>query len=278
MTTESEPAVQEPTRPAWWAGLWRQLAAFLTAVRFLTRVPVPERLFPQGEEPAALLRASVVYFPLVGSLIGVAMAMAIIAGRQLWNSWLAVVIGLAFEAMLTGAFHEDAVADFCDAFGGGWSREDILRILKDSRIGSFGALGLIFAVLLRAGGLISVQPEQLVPVAVASATLGRWVILLVMAMLPPVPDRASVARDVGARVTARELLLGSFFALPGVVAWSISSPYRFTAAIAVLLLFVVVFVWYVRRRLGGVTGDCLGCACYVGQVLTLLAATAGVRS
>jgi adenosylcobinamide-GDP ribazoletransferase len=277
MTTESEPAVQEPTRPAWWAGLWRQLAAFLTAVRFLTRVPVPDRLFPQGEEPAALLRASVVYFPLVGSLIGVAMAMAIIAGRQVWNSWLAVVIGLAFEAMLTGAFHEDAVADFCDAFGGGWSREDVLRILKDSRIGSFGALGLIFAVLLRAGGLISVQPEQLVAVAVASATLGRWVILLVMAMLPPVPDRASVARDVGARVTARELLPGSFCALPGVVAWSISSPYRFTGAIAVLLLFVVVFVWYVRRRLGGVTGDCLGCACYVGQVLTLLVATAGAR-
>jgi adenosylcobinamide-GDP ribazoletransferase len=244
------------------------------AVQFLTRVPVPGRLFPPGEEPSVLLRASVVYFPLIGSLIGAATATVILGAGRLWAAWLAVLVGLAFEAVLTGAFHEDGVADFCDAFGGGWSREDILRILKDSRVGSFGALGLTLAVLFRTAGLASLQAEQLLAVTVASAALGRWGILPVMALLPPVPGRAGLARDVGERLTVGEVLLGGLLTLPGVVAWAVADLLAFAGALVALLVFDGVFVAYVRRRLGGVTGDCLGCACYFGQIIVLLAATA----
>ena len=99
-----------------------------------------------------------------------------LAGR-FWPIGLAVVIGLAFEALLTGAFHEDAVADFCDAFGGGWTRDDILRILKDSRVGSFGALGLILAVALRGGAIATLETDRLIAAVTASAALGRWAIL-----------------------------------------------------------------------------------------------------
>jgi len=274
MTTVSEPPRTKQPRAAWRAILRRQFAAFLTAVRFLTRVPVPDRFFPSGEEPAVLLRASVVYFPLVGSLIGTATALVILGAERLWAPWLAVVIGLAFEALLTGAFHEDAVADFCDAFGGGWSREDVLRILKDSRVGSFGALGLTLALLLRTGGLAALEREQLLAVVVASAALGRWVILPVMAVLPPVPGRTSLARDVGERLSVRGVVLGGLLTVPGVAAWAVSQPYRFAASLLALLVFVGVFVLYLRQRLGGVTGDCLGCACYVSQILVLLVAAA----
>jgi adenosylcobinamide-GDP ribazoletransferase len=274
MTTVSEPPRTKQPRAAWWAIPRRQLAAFLTALRFLTRVPVPDRFFPSSEEPAAFLRASVVYFPLVGSLIGTATAAVILSAERLWGPWLAVVIGLAFEALLTGAFHEDAVADFCDAFGGGWSREDVLRILKDSRVGSFGALGLTLALLLRAGGLAALEREQLLAVVVASAALGRWVILPVMAVLPPVPGRTSLARDVGERLSVRGVVLGGLLTVPGVAAWAVSQPDRFAASLLALLVFVGVFVRYLRQRLGGVTGDCLGCACYVSQILVLLVAAA----
>jgi adenosylcobinamide-GDP ribazoletransferase len=274
MTPDPEPLVENRKRPSWRTVLRRQPAALLTAIQFLTRIPIPGRFVPSSEEPAVLLRASVMYFPLVGSLVGAATAAVILGAALLWPVWVAVLIGLAFEALLTGAFHEDAVADFCDAFGGGWSRADILRILKDSRIGSFGALGLMIAVLLRASGLVALEPEQLLPVAVASSALGRWVMLVVMAMLPPVPDRASLARDVGQQLTVKEVFFGSFLTLPGVIAWGMAAPYRFAASVLALFIFAGAFALYVRRRLGGVTGDCLGCACYIGQVLVLLAATA----
>src|SRR5262245_29842706 len=120
MTTEPEIAAEARTPPSRWIALRRQPTAFLTAVRFLTRVPVPDRLFSPGEQSGVSLRASVVYFPLVGSLVGAATTAVIAGAGYLWSAWLAVLIGLAFEALLTGAFHEDAVADFCDAFGGGW--------------------------------------------------------------------------------------------------------------------------------------------------------------
>src|SRR5262249_57362946 len=120
------------------------LYAFLGAVGFLTRVPVPA---------GACVAPDPVFFPLVGGLIGLVTGAVIWAASHLWPMPLAVLIGLAAEAVLTGAFHEDAVADCCDGFGGGWSREDVLRIMKDSRIGSFGVLGLALALLLRAGCL-----------------------------------------------------------------------------------------------------------------------------
>lgn len=269
-----EPPDAEAPRLGRWGRLRYEPAAFLTAVRFLTRVPVPEWFFPADVEPAVLLRASAVYFPLVGALIGAATAAVIAGAEQLWSVWLAVLLGLVFEALLTGAFHEDAVADFCDAFGGGRSREDVLRILKDSRVGSFGALGLTLAVLLRAGGIAALEPGQFVSAIVASATLGRWVILLVMALLLPVPGRASLARDVGERLSVGEVVVGSLLTLPGIVGWALVQPGRCAVAVAILLIFVVAFAAYLRRRLGGVTGDCLGCAAYAGQVLVLLVAAA----
>jgi adenosylcobinamide-GDP ribazoletransferase len=247
--------------------------AFLTAVGFLTRVPVPGGRASPGSL-SEMLQDAVIFFPLVGALIGLFTGAVIWAASLLWPMPLAVVIGLVVEAMLTGAFHEDAVADFCDAFGGGWSREDILRILKDSRIGSFGALGLALAVLLRAGALAAIEPNHLFAALIASATLGRWIILLVMLLLPPVPGRDGLARDMAETLSVREVVLGGLLTLPGVVAWAVFHPYRFAAALLTLMVFVWVFVMYVRRRLGGVTGDCLGCACYVAQILVLLVAAA----
>src|SRR5262249_41113184 len=106
MTTQPQHVAQPRPRPSWWAALLRQPLAVLTAIRFLTRVPIPELFFPPAQEPAVLLRASVVYFPLVGSLVGMATAGVIVGAGWLWPAWLAVVVGLTFEALLTGAFHE----------------------------------------------------------------------------------------------------------------------------------------------------------------------------
>ncbi len=117
---------------------------------------------------------AVAWFPFVGALIGLATALVVSGADLLWPPAIAVLVALACEAVLTGAFHEDAVADCCDAFGGGWTRDDVLRILKDSRVGSYGVLGLGLAVALRATGIAALPGETLFPVVIASATLGRW--------------------------------------------------------------------------------------------------------
>jgi adenosylcobinamide-GDP ribazoletransferase len=250
------------------------LNAFLAAVQFLTRVPVPGGLNRSGADPSPLLQEAVVFFPLVGGLIGLVTGAVIWAASHLWPMPLAVLIGLAAEAVLTGAFHEDAVADCCDGFGGGWSREDVLRIMKDSRIGSFGMLGLALALLLRAGCLAAVDRAELLPVVVASSGVGRWAGLLLMAVLPPLVDREGLARDVGSRIKLRDLAAGTVLAAPAVVWYAWLEPIRFGCGLAAVLLGAGAWAWYVRRRLGGTTGDCLGFACYLGQVLVLLAAAA----
>lgn len=251
------------------------LTALLAGVQLLTRLPVPGRMNRPGAG-RSLLREAVVFFPLVGGLIGLLTGATIWAAAHVWPAPLAVLLGLIVEAVLTGAFHEDAVADCCDAFGGGWSREDVLAILKDSRIGSFGALGLTLAVLLRAGCLAALEGPSLIAITAAAAGPGRWTALLVMAAVPPIPDREGLARDVAGRISLWEVVVGTLLAVPAVGWYGVLDPVRLGCGLAALLAGAGGWAWYVRRRLGGVTGDCLGLACYLGQLLVLLAAAARV--
>jgi adenosylcobinamide-GDP ribazoletransferase len=244
------------------------MRALWVSVQFLTRLPVPGAARPA--EPAMLRRAALL-FPLVGAGIGLATAAMVWAASRVWPLPVAVVLALAGEALLTGALHEDAVADSCDAFGGGRTREDILRILKDSRVGSFGALGLTLAVLLRAATVAALPAALLVPAVVASASLGRWLMLPLMALLPPPADHSSLARDLGSRLGARGVLVGGVLTLPGIAALAIADPWRCAAGVLGCLVALLAAWRYFARRLGGATGDCLGALCYAGQLVVLLA-------
>src|SRR5262245_35097740 len=251
-----------------------QARAFLAAVQFLTRIPVPS-LGRDSDEAAAALRRGEAYIPLVGGLVGLGTAGVILAASYLWPTWLAVALGLAWEAWLTGALHEDAVADFCDGFGGGWTKEEVLDILKDSRVGSYGTIGLTLALVLRAGAMVSLSGIDLLVAGAASGALGRWLALPVRALVPPVADRPGLARDLVTKLSTREVLLGLLTAGPAVLAFGLLLPFQFAGAVVGMVLFLIWFVPYLQKRLGGVTGDCLGFACYAGQLIVLLAASAG---
>jgi adenosylcobinamide-GDP ribazoletransferase len=253
---------------------WReQIQVPLLAVQFLTRVPVPVERFGPITDIKRLLTIAVIFFPIVGLGIGLFTSVVIYASLQVWPPLVAILLGLTAEAILTGAFHEDAVADFCDAFGGGWSREDILRILKDSRVGSFGALGLFLAVSLRAALLqtlvLALPMFDFCCVLLLSAGLGRWGILLLMTAVGPVPERESTARDIAARLPGRFVLWGSL--VPLAAAFVYQPRFGFVA-VMVITAGAWLFACYLRWRLGGLTGDCLGFFCYVGQLIALLIA------
>jgi adenosylcobinamide-GDP ribazoletransferase len=246
----------------------------LLALQFLTRVPTP---YLAGLSPEAVkdgLTRAVGWFPLVGTLVGLSTALVLVAADALWPRAVAVILALVVEARLTGAFHEDAVADFCDAFGGGHDAESIHRIMKDSRIGSFGAVGLGLALALRAALLVALEPALLAAAIMASATFGRSLIVAAMAAIPPAPVPGGLAKDIGGSVGMRHLVWGAFVSLPGLAAFALLAPVALAAALAAAALFLLWFAAMLRRRLGGSTGDCLGFVAYAGQLLLLLAATA----
>jgi len=247
----------------------------LLAVQFLTRLPVPRSL--AAMDAAQLregLRRAVIWFPMVGGLIGAIDAAVLIACEAFWPRTVAVIVMLVVEARLTGAFHEDAVADFCDGMGGGHTPEHVREIMKDSRIGTYGSVGLMLAVGLRATLLIAMPAALLVPAIVASAALGRWLAVLAIAAIPPLDHGPSLAKDLGRRPTPVVAFMASALTLPWLIPLSWVEPIRIMLALGLCGLFLIWLRAFLLPRLGGVSGDCLGLAVYAGQLILLLCALA----
>jgi len=248
----------------------------LLALQFLTRVPVPVLDRLEGPQVQAGLVRAVGWFPLVGTLIGMVTAGAVLGLAQFMPLAVAVILALMIEARLTGAFHEDAVADFCDAFGGGYTAEDVRRIMKDSRIGSYGALGLGLAVALRAALLMSlpVADDRLRAGAaiVASACFARALVVAAMALIPPAPAGTGLAKDIGSAVSLRTVVMSVVTAFPALAIFAFLDAGTLLLACLTAGVFLIWLRGVLLRRIGGSTGDCLGFAAYAGQLILLLAA------
>jgi adenosylcobinamide-GDP ribazoletransferase len=262
----------------------------LLAVQFLTRVPVPGLASLSEDAVRVGLGRAVAWFPLVGAMVGTVTAGTVLLAEQVWPRWVAVIVALIVEARLTGAFHEDAVADFCDGVGGGRDAAHVRQIMKDSRIGTYGALGLMLAVGLRAALMFSLDATHTAIAIIAAATLGRLMAVIAMGVTPPVPlttaaqinvassltpsPAGGLGRDITAGVQSRDIALAFVTATPGLLPFALVSPTALLFASIAALGFLVWFKALVLRRVGGVTGDCLGFAAYTGQLLLLLAAVA----
>lgn len=246
----------------------------LLALQFLTRIPVPGLSAISAETAKAGLAKSVIWFPVVGGLVGAITATTLFVADQLWPRVIAVILALIVEARLTGAFHEDAVADFCDGFGGGMTPQRIHEIMKDSRIGSYGTLGMGLAVALRAALLVALPDALILPALIASASFGRTLAVCLMVIVPPLIQTSGLAKDVGARTGIGQWFVASLLTLPFIIPLGMMIPLLMLSALAVSLIFALWFRRFLLQHLGGVTGDCLGFGVYVGQILILLAANA----
>ena len=227
-----------------------------------------------GEAVKLGLGRAVGWFPLVGALVGVATAGTLLLAEQVWPRLVAVILAFIVEARLTGAFHEDAVADFCDGVGGGRDASHVRQIMKDSRIGSYGALGLALALALRVALTYALPAAQTAFAIVAAATFGRLLVATTMLVVPPVPTGEGLGKDVTAAVHGRDLAMAAFTSLPGLLPFAVFNPAAMLTAFLAAPVFLVWFRALLLRRIGGSTGDCLGFAAYMGQILLLLAATA----
>jgi adenosylcobinamide-GDP ribazoletransferase len=243
---------------------WLHPAAL--ALRFLSR------LSPPGEEMARFERdlpRALGFFPLAGAVLGGMTGLVLLAAAQVFPLYLAVVLALAFDAWLTRGLHEDAVADLCDGLGGGQTPEDTLRIMKDSRIGAFGALALGFAVALRGTALVALDdPLRAGLVLMVAGAAARLMMLAVLWRVPALPGMGA---RVAAAMDGRRFAQGVLFVLPVFLlgAWLAPAALGFAALAGLGFLG-----WYralLLRRLGGSTGDAVGAAGYAGLVNTTLA-------
>ncbi len=274
-----------------------EIRLLLIALQFLTRVPVPAWV---GFEPV-WLQTCLRYFPVVGALVGLSSALVMAAAAAWWPPAVAVLMGMVFSVWLTGGFHEDGWADTCDGLGGSVTRDKALQIMKDSRIGSYGALGLMLLLLLKAAVLTSLATPLISELVSAQTShvhevLLAWTMMAVIwchaaSRLVPVwlirslpyagdADHAKakpLAMQIG---TGNALLSTLTLCVVGALmwlwldqtAWPTSTLLHalMWSLLAMALSGLACAHWF-HRRLGGFTGDTLGASQQLAEVAGLLA-------
>lgn len=249
----------------------------LVATQFLTRLPIPEL---RDYHPQWLHQSSR-HFPAVGMLIGLLCALVFWLGTLLFSPLVAAVASTAFGIKMTGAFHEDGLADTCDGLGGGLTRERALTIMKDSRLGTFGTLGLVMAVLLKVALLASMPTAQALVALILGHCGSRLLCISLIALLPYGGDiEHAKAKPMAQQLTAAQGIMGALWLALALLLTTMMWPDTVAAIPAwqwsLTLLLAILATDYMRRllhrRLNGYTGDGLGAS----QQLAELAIYAGL--
>ncbi len=241
-----------------------QFNLFLTALMFYTRIPVPGSLQYSPER----LNRSTRYLPVVGWIVGGIGAAVFYGLNRFLPVGLAVFLSMLATIFVTGAFHEDGFADFCDGFGGGYTREKIFTIMKDSRLGTYGAIGLLGMLGTKFLSLQSL-PAIVIPLTlVAGHSFSRLMpVLIIFTSYYSREDELSKIKPIGKKGKTSDLLLAIIFALLPLVLF----PWQLTAVVVPFSLFgTFLFKKYTEKKIGGYTGDCLGALQQIVEVLFYL--------
>ena len=234
------------------------------AVVFLTRVPVPLR-----SEPS--LTAAVPWFPVVGALVGAGVGGAAVGLLHLVPPLVAAAIAVLFGVLLTGAFHEDGLADVADAFAGGWTPADRIRILDDPLHGSYGVAALCGSIIIRVGAVASLgfSPAAAFASVLAAHALGRTAAVGLMATVRVArPD--GLGADYARSLSRLRALAGS---AAGVAIAAVAVGWWVGPFVIAAIAGAGAVGWLSMRKLGGITGDVLGAAEQVVECLVLVTAT-----
>ena len=241
-----------------------KLKQFLLALSFYTRLPGP-----QSQDYTKLPQA-VLYLPLVGWLVGGISAASFYLADLFWPQTTAVILALITGIFVTGAFHEDGFADVCDGFGGGWGKQRIMEIMKDSYIGVYGVLGLFLFFLLKIsllGGMLSAAVPL---VLLAGHSISRLPPLLLMYYYNYVRIYDSKSQGAVYKPSPGELAFATVISLLPVLLL----PILCLSAIIPVLAVNCYLGHYFRRQIGGYTGDCLGASQQVAETVFYLSVSA----
>ena len=241
------------------------MKSLAAALSFLTRLPLGWLIGRLVSFDASDVARSAGWFPAVGLLLGtVGVGVADLLRGHLPPLLVAAIL-VVLDALLTGALHFDGLADTADGFGGGKDRDDVLRIMRDHAIGSYGGAALALLVAFKVAAYSALLGREVwIPAILLTPAVGRWSILLLTAALPYARQTASVVRDIGKSA----LVWGT---LTLALALGASRLWRAGAAAGAAVVVSVCFGLYCRRRIGGITGDTLGANLQICECAALLA-------
>jgi adenosylcobinamide-GDP ribazoletransferase len=248
--------------------LKNELIYFATALMFFTRIPVPFTIPYSGE----IMNKSQKYFAWAGLVIGVINAVVLYLSAQLFNLEIGIVLMMISSVLLTGAFHEDGFTDMCDSFGGGYGKEKILTIMKDSRVGAYGTIGIILLFALKfysIQALGAVAPIRVLAVIILAHTVSRFISGTMIYTHQYVTDiDVSKSKPLANKpLDGMSLLVGLISVL---IAFALIPDWRLIFVFALAYSGKIYMGWYFKKHIGGYTGDCLGAVQQVCEVLFYL--------
>jgi len=236
-----------------------ELRLLLTAVQYFTRIRVPAWVGHAQEQLAGAIR----YFPVVGLIVGASGAATLWLAAQVLPAPLPAILATVVTVLMTGAIHEDGLADTCDGLGGGATRERALEIMKDPRIGAFGAIALVLALLLKTSALSLMTLWTAMTALFAAHAFSRFcAVLFSFAGRYVGSAERSRAAPVVTRVRIGDVLVAALFGLPALL---LCGRDAIVAVVVALALLGLLFRWCVKR-IGGYTGDTLGAAQQVAEI------------
>lgn len=241
-----------------------EIKIFLTALMFYTRFPV-KHIEDWSEK---MLNKSIRYFPLIGILVGGLGALMFWGASQIFPVSIAVILSMVATIFFTGAFHEDGFADFCDGFGGGLTKEKILEIMKDSRIGTYGSIGLIMMLGAKFLTLTNIEITRIPFILIAGHAVSRiFPVLLIYTSEYARVDASSKTKPVGKADSTFSLL---FAIVVGSSTLLFINWQEILLTIGTLLIVFLLFRKYINKKLGGYTGDVLGALQQLSEVFFYL--------
>ena len=244
----------------------KQIHYFLTAVLFFTRIPCPKWVNHSPE----ILNKSSRYFSLVGIVVGSIAALTYFASSYIFSTDIAIVISMISSIWITGAFHEDGFADVCDGFGGGWTKEKILTIMKDSRLGTFGVSGLVFILAIKFLALYHLQSlsVDLILVIISGHSISRFIATVLLYTHEYVRDiDSSKIKPTTKQMSSKSLLISGIFGI--VPLFFFQKPMVFLVLLPLLLTYLYMGHFF-KKWIGGQTGDCAGALQQVAEIVFYL--------
>jgi adenosylcobinamide-GDP ribazoletransferase len=242
----------------------RELRVFFTALMFYTRIPCPRWV----DHDPDYMRESARYFSFIGWIVGGIGALVFWLANQVFSVEISLVLSIAATIRTTGGFHEDGLADVCDGFGGGWTKDKIIMIMKDSTLGTFGVLGLIIVIALKFLTLNSITPSDIPFAILAGHVLSRLTAARMLARGNYVENNnAAKAGSAAQKLSTASLLTNLVF---GLAAFLLFQNWWLCLALFPLLLAEAFLYRFYKKWIGGYNGDCAGAVQQLTEVLFYL--------
>jgi adenosylcobinamide-GDP ribazoletransferase len=244
-----------------------EIKVFFTALMFYTRIPCPSWV-DHSEE---YINKATRYFPLIGWIVGLTSALVIYLCSMLFPASVCIVLSMVASVLITGAFHEDGFGDVCDGFGGGWTKEKILEIMKDSRMGAYGVIGLLLLLSLKFFTILELFHFDLwfcLKSLLLAHVLSRFMAVTVIFTHEYArEDASSKIKPIAKKLNLKNLFISAIWIIPAFLLFQNANIFFILIPVFTMKMYLAK---YFQKWIGGYTGDCLGATQQVTEIITLL--------